>query len=313
MDNTSRVPEKTLITRVEKSPVIGSAAIYLLGAVLLLGIGWPISRFAVTQGASPVWLAWARTCLSCIVAIIFLAYFRLFRTPQPRDIPAIAALGCLQIAGYFLLSYSALAWMPAGRTAILSNATTIWIAPLSVLILNEKIPRWRWVGVAFGLAGVLIMVGPWAINWSEHTEIVSVIYLLAAALVWALAIVLLRKFPPPSSAVSLLPWSFGTASVIMLPFAMNTNIGTWNGPAIASLLGLGVLFGPLSVYCAIQAQSRLPALISGMGMLCCPVVGIAIASVWLKEALTYDLIFGSTFIILGTAFGFVRSMKRHSC
>lgn len=287
----------------------GAGAWYLLGAALLLGVGWPISRFAVADGASSIWLAWGRTSLACVATTAVLWHLRLLRVPRRSDLPAIAALGGLQIAAYFLLSYTALGWMPAGRTAILSNATTIWIAPLSVVFLKETVSRRRWVGVAFGLVGVLIMAGPWAIHWGSHQAVVGTMYLLTAALVWALAIVLIRKFPPSSNVIELLPWSFGVASASMLPFALNVGVGTWTGNAFACLFILGGIVGPLSVYCATQAQIRLPALVSGMGMLCCPVVGIAIASVWLREALSYDILFGASFIIIGSAIGMTSSSR----
>ncbi|WP_316168602.1 MULTISPECIES: DMT family transporter [unclassified Bradyrhizobium] len=307
MNLDQRADEETSNLSQGSDVAIGPAAGYLLGAVLLLGVGWPISRFAVAQGASSIWLAWGRTSLSCVLTTIVLSHFRLLGMPKRSDLPAIAALGCLQIAAYFLLSYTALAWMPAGRTAILSNATTIWIAPLSIVVLKEPVSRWRWVGVAFGLLGVLIMAAPWGVQRSSQPVIVGTLYLLSAALVWALAIVLLRRSPPISSVIRLLPWSFGIASAIMLPFALSADMGIWTEGAVISLFILGGVVGPFSVYCAIQAQSRLPALVSGMGMLCCPVVGIAVASLWLGEKLSYDILFGAMFIIIGSAIGFIRA------
>ena len=70
-------------------------------------------------------------------------------------------------ARYFAFAHVAVAWVPAGRTAILANTTTIWIVPLSLVFLHERIPPRRWVAAGLGLAGVVVLMSPLAIDWTS--------------------------------------------------------------------------------------------------------------------------------------------------
>ena len=44
--------------------------------------------------------------------------------------------------------------------------------------------------------------------------------LVAAALFWSFAIITTRKWPPVSPIFELLPWCFGLATLMILPFAL---------------------------------------------------------------------------------------------
>ena len=67
------------------------------------------------------------------------------RVPQRADLPAMFAIGVGQLGLYFALAHEAVVWVPAGRTAILANTTTIWVVPLSLIFLHERIPLRRWL------------------------------------------------------------------------------------------------------------------------------------------------------------------------
>ena len=62
--------------------------------------------------------------LSGVIAGLLLA-MRRFRLPVRWDMPAILAIGGLQLGAYFALAHEAVAWVPAGRIAILVTTTTI--------------------------------------------------------------------------------------------------------------------------------------------------------------------------------------------
>jgi drug/metabolite transporter (DMT)-like permease len=76
----------------------------------------------------------------------------------------------------------------------LAELTTIYYAApiivtvLSVIMLGEKVPLLRWLAVLIGFAGVFVACDPAHLGLS-----VPVLLVLAAALLWGIAIVLLRK------------------------------------------------------------------------------------------------------------------------
>ena len=67
--------------------------------------------------------------------------------------PTVLAVGLLQLAAFFAFAHAAVAWVPAGRTAILANCTIMFTVPLSLLALHEAIPPRRWAAAALGAAG----------------------------------------------------------------------------------------------------------------------------------------------------------------
>ena len=287
-----------------------SALVHMLGAVLLLGSSWPVTRYALLQGVAPFWFALGRASLSAMAATLVLGLFGRLRMPARRDLPALLALGLLQLAGFFALAHWAVAWVPAGRTAILSNATLIWTVPLSLLLLGEAIPVRRWVAAGLGLVGVVVLSGPWAIDWSAPNLLLGHVFLLAAAGCWATTMAVVRRWPPQHSMLELLPWAFGLASLALLPFAVLHAPGIWTGPAVATLLGIGMVAAPVGTWCAMQATTELPLVLASIGFLTAPAVGVLLAAMWLHEPLTIDVIAGSMLILGGAGLAAMPGRRR---
>ncbi len=272
-------------------------------SVLLLSSAWPITKAAVTAGASPLWFAVGRAGFSGLTAFVVLGLLGRLRLPARRDLPAVVAVGLFQLAGFFALTHAAVAWVPAGRTVILSNVTTIWIVPLSMLVLHETIPPRRWVAAALGLAGVVVLIGPWAIDWSARAVVIGNLFLLGAGLGWAVAMIVLRHRPPQGAMLHLLPWCFGIATLALLPLArlQGGDIGIWPATSLEALAYIGVLAGPVGTWCVMSAAASLPAMVASVGLLATPAAGLLLSTWWLDEPLGPDLLAGSGLILAGAA------------
>src|SRR5690242_21918875 len=99
---------------IERIPPV--ALVQLAGAVVLLGASWPITRLALLEGAAPSWFALGRAGFSAAFAFAALALLGRLRVPGCKDLPAVLAIGLLQLAGFFAFAHAAVAWVPAGRT-----------------------------------------------------------------------------------------------------------------------------------------------------------------------------------------------------
>jgi O-acetylserine/cysteine efflux transporter len=286
----------------EKLPIAG--LVQLGASVVLLASAWPVTKQAINLGASPMWFAEGRAVFSAVMAFAVLGAMRRVRLPGRKDMPALLGVGLLQLAVFFAFAHLAVAWVPAGRTAILSNVTTIFIVPLSVFVLKEHIPPRRWVAAVLGLAGVVVLMGPWAIDWSKREVVIGHLFLLGAAAGFGSAIVIVRRFPPALSMLQLLPWCFALASVALLPLALvhGGGIGTWPGPALGAMVYIGGLAGPVGTWCVMQAAATLPAMVASVGFLMTPAAGLLLATWWLGEPLGWDLLAGTALILGGVAF-----------
>jgi drug/metabolite transporter (DMT)-like permease len=273
----------------------------LAGSVVLFGVAWPVTKAAITAGASPLWFAVGRAGFSGLTAAIALALLGGLRTPARREWPAVLSVGLFSLGGFFALTHAAMAWVPAGRTAILSNVTTIWIVPLSMLVLREPIPPRRWLAAGLGVLGVAVLMGPWAIDWSSRDLLVGHAFLLGAGLCFAVAITVVRRYPPQGSMLPLLPWSFGVATLVLVPLALveGGGIGTWPAPSLWAMAYIGALAGPVGTWCVMQASVELPAMVASVGFLATPATGLVLSTWWLGEPLGADLIAGSALILGG--------------
>jgi drug/metabolite transporter (DMT)-like permease len=270
-------------------------------SVVMLASAWPLTKNAISAGASPLWFAVARAGLSGLTAFGMLGLTRRLKWPVRGDGPALLAVGLLQIAGFFGLAHAAAAWVPAGRTALLANVTTVWMVPLSILVLHEAIPPRRWLAACFGLGGVAVLTGPWAIDWTSPTVLLGHSLLLGAALSWSAAIVVIRRCPPRSSMLTLLPWSFALATAALLPIAAWTQPGPghWGIPALSAAAYIGCIAGPIGTWCIMQVTSSLPSMVSSIGFLASPALGLLLSAWWLGERLTPDLLIGAALIMVG--------------
>jgi O-acetylserine/cysteine efflux transporter len=276
--------------------------VQLAVSVILLSSAWPLTKIALRLGSTPLWFAEGRMVLSCLTISTVLGLRGTLRLPHRADLPALMAVGVFQLGGYFALAHEAVAWVPAGRTAILANTTTVWVVPLSLVFLHERISPRRWIAAVFGLAGVVVLMSPWAIDWTSGNTLVGHAFLLGAALSWSVAIIVTRAARPHLSMFELLPWCFAVGAVMLAPLliwhapdgTLGSQPGSW-----AALAYVGLLAGPFGTWCVVQATATLPTVVSSVGFLMTPAVSLVLANLLLGEPFTSDLLFGAALIIGG--------------
>jgi O-acetylserine/cysteine efflux transporter len=276
--------------------------VQLAVSVILLSSAWPLTKIALDLGSTPIWFAEGRMVLSGLIITAVLVVRGKLRMPRRTDLPALMAVGVFQLGAYFALAHEAVAWVPAGRTAILANTTTMWVVPLSLIFLHEHIPPRRWTAAGLGLAGVVVLMSPWAIDWTSRNVLVGHAFLLGAALSWSVAIIVTRAARPHLSMFQLLPWCFAVGAVMLAPLliwhapdgTLGSRPGSW-----AALAYIGLLAGPFGTWCVVQATATLPTVVSSVGFLMTPAVSLVLANLFLGEVFTSDLLFGAALIIGG--------------
>ena len=285
-------------------PVPIGGLLQLLASIVLLSSAWPLTKIAVAAGSTPLWFAEGRAVLSGLTAVALLAALGRLRLPVRADLPAMFAIGGLQIGLYLVLAHEAVAWVPAGRTAILANTTTIWVVPLSLIFLRDNFrrqvvggrPGIGWRDSADQSAGNRLDVGQRP--YRPH---------LFAGCGPRLVD---RHHRHPSGGtetpmLELLPWCFLVGSIILAPLLW------WHAPdgslghATTSwwaLAYIGLIAGPLGTWCIMEATAKLPTLVSSVGFLTTPAISLILANIFLHEPFTADLLAGSALIMAGVGF-----------
>ncbi|MGG5810304.1 DMT family transporter [Falsiroseomonas sp. CW058] len=276
---------------------MASAFRLLFAAVILFGGAWPITKAALSD-ATPLWFGTGRAALAALVAAVLLAALGRLRFPAAEDRRAVFFLGLFQLGGFFALTHLAVALVPAGRTAVLSNVVTYWLIPLSVLVLGERVSARRWVAAGLGLAGAAVLIGPWAVDWTDHDVLIGHFLLVLAGLLWTIAIIASRKWPPRTAMLDLLPWCFGIGALFLTPFALvlepQGGVGLHAWP---HLLYIGMVAAPIGTWCVIEAGRKLPGAVASVGFLMVPAFGVLLSTLWLGEPLGWDVILGGLLIV----------------
>ncbi len=157
----------------------------------------------------------------------------------------------------FIILAAWLCYYTAAKDLQLAELTTIYFAApvivtvLSIFILGEQVPAARWIAVLVGFAGVFIACDPARLGLSLPVALV-----LAAAFLWALSIVLLRKIALQERTLIQLVLNNGFFLVIAgIPLLF-----LWQPPTGGEwllLLGVGAL-GGLAQFALFEGMKRAP-------------------------------------------------------
>ncbi|CAO4178540.1 EamA domain-containing protein [Methylorubrum aminovorans] len=276
----------------------------LLGAAILLwGANWPVMKLGLGH-VSPLWLSASRFATGAACLFAWQAMRREIRLPRRADLAVVASIGLLQMMLFTALGAVALTHLPAGRSAILSYTTPIWVLPAAVLVFGERFGRQQWAGISLAGLGVLVLLNPYVIDWRNGQLLGANAILVAASAAWAACILHLRYGRAPSSAIQLAPWQMLLAATVLVPLAYAAE-GPFTGDGTGVFWACLGFVGPVATafcFCAVNAASaQLPANATSTLMLAVPVTGLALSTATLSETLSLDLILGALAIVLGIA------------
>ena len=135
---------------------VGIAILYVVWGSTYLGI-----RIAV-ETIPPFLLAGTRFGLAGLVILGVALIRRRGRIPFPtrRELRDMTIIGAALMAGGMGLVALGEQTVPSGIAALLIAMMPLWVAVLGRVLYGERLPRVAIAGVAIGLVGVGILVGP---------------------------------------------------------------------------------------------------------------------------------------------------------
>jgi len=157
----------------------------------------------------------------------------------------------------FLILAAWLCYYTAAASLQLAELTTIYFAApiivtvLSILLLGEKVPPLRWAAVLLGFAGVFVACDPGRLGFST-----PVLLVLAAAVLWGLSIVLMRKIALQERTMIQLVLN----NAFFLVIAGPPLFFLWRTPSmgeLALLVAVGIL-GGIGQYLLFEGMKRAP-------------------------------------------------------
>lgn len=262
-------------------------ALPILVLTLVWGCNWPILKMGVTEMA-PLTFRGLTLPLAAI-GLLLVARLSGDSIRVPRALwPRLIVLALFNIAGWNGFVLFGVQQMPAGRSAILAYTMPIWATMIAAVLLHEPLSRRKLLGLALGISGMAVLIG-------EQISVVRVapfgaLMILAAAILWAVGTVLLRKWQPPVAQNTLSGW------MMLLGWIPLAIAAPWFDPqplpdVLAGLSARGwfailyniFLAGTVAHWAWFTLARTLPVAVSSLSSLPVPVVGVFSGIVLLGE------------------------------
>ena len=281
-------------------------AILLLALLVVIwGVNWVAAKKSL-EFVSPVWVTAFRLVPMCIIFFLVCFATKKLRMPVRADLPIIFSIGWLHMVGFSILVSVGLQYLPAGKSIVLAYTTPLWVLPAAWLFLNEPFTLRRILGLVIGMSGLILILQPSAMDWTDRNVLIGHGFVLLGALLWAISIVYGRAHKWVTPLFSLLPWQMllGGLTQVILAFAIEGMPQFKWSLEMVLLVGFCGLFGNGVAYWLMNIVSRdLPAAAVSMGLLGVPLIGLLCASLFLGEVLGTELLIATVLIIAGIILG----------
>jgi drug/metabolite transporter (DMT)-like permease len=283
-------------------PMSATEWLLLLALAALWGGTFFFSEVALEE-VRPFTLVLGRVTLAA-AALLAVVYASGQRMPGWTAWTPFLVMGALNNMIPFSLIFWGQLEISGGLASILNATTPLFTVLLAhFLTADERITPGRLAGLALGIAGVAVMIGPAALR-GLGLRLLAQIAVLGAALSYAFAGIYGRRFkgqPPMVTAAGML----SACALMMLPIALVVD-RPWTaalpGPATwAAILGLALLGTALAyiLYFRILATAGATNLLLVTFLI--PVTAILLGTVLLGERLEPEHLAGMALIGLGLA------------
>lgn len=272
--------------------------------IITWGVGWPINKIGL-QYMSPLWYTAARMVVGTITMMLLVISINKFTWPRLKDWPLIAIIGLFQISFFMLLANFGMAYIPAGRSALLAYTTPLWVMPIATFIFREQTSYWRWIGFFLGIGGLIVLLQPQQIDWTDKHVLFGTGMLLLASFIWAISMLCVRYMHWSKSPLELIPWQLFLGTIPILLFALvkePTMVVAWNPPLILSLIYTGILVTGISYWSGVVINKELPTVVVSLGLLAVPVFSLMISAFFMHEVVDFSTLSAMLLILLGLGF-----------
>lgn len=282
--------------------------------IVLLGAVWGCSflfNAIMIREISPLWVSAGRVTIGAAICWLFFAGTR---RPLPRDwglYPQFLVLGILNYAIPFALFPYAEMTVASSIVGVINGLT-----PMTTVIVSQFWPggekaSWnKWVGVAVGLLGAIILASP-SLGDGASAQIVGLLAALGATICYALTLNYARRFKEVDPTVTASA-SLTGAALVAIPIAflftgvpVITRVETWG-----ALVGIGVFSTSFSFLLVYWLLPRVGATNLSLNTFITPISAILLGVLVLHERFMPVHVAGIFVIFLGLVFIDGRLIRR---
>jgi len=210
---------------------------------LIWGSAYPVIRYGIVSGATPITFAAVRYGFSA-AAMSALAVVTAVRRPSARSLGTSALLGIPVVGVYGLLLYVGEGTTSGGLASILIATTPLLTALFALPVLpGERLPRLGYLGLVVGFVGAFVLVVP-PPGIRLASSVWGPVEVIGAAVSFAAGSVALRRVRPEGETLWGVSVQFLTAAAVLgitLPLLEPGAGLPLSGPVLLSLAYLVAL------------------------------------------------------------------------
>lgn len=275
----------------------------LIWTGILFAILWSSASAATKIGllsAQPFVMAVSRFFIAGIIMLLFAHGIFKYRFPQKKEWRQIVIYGMLNVSIYLGLYVLAMQRVSAGLGTMAVGINPVIISFFSMLLFGHKVTQKNVLSLLLCSAGVLIAAYPLLKN--SYATVDGILILLVSMLAYSAgAIYYARKKWGDLHIITINGWQTIFGGLLLLPVALftyhqqknNFDLRFWG----ATLwLAIPVSIGAVQCWLILLKQNAVNA---AYWLFLCPVFGFLIASVLLKEPISWYTATGVLLVIGG--------------
>lgn len=218
------------------------------------------------------------------------------RFPRWRE-RRYALLGAL-VAATLITQTNGIYLSGAATGSLLTLLTPVFVAVLAPILLRERTSRLQWLGIALGIGGAAVVIGP-----AGAGSVLGDVLLVAASFFWAGFTVMGAAAVRSRGALEVTTAAAAWALPVMLVAALvELGLGAQVRPSLGGLLEivyLGLGATALGWWAWYRGLEKLPAASSSIPFLLQPVVGVGLSIPIFDTAPTAGFAVGSALVVAG--------------
>lgn len=290
-ETTAELP--ALPAREPRSTHVTGALAMLASAILFGSAAVPAKK--ALEHIPPFVLADARWVIA--LAIILTLLWR--RGERPVITPLTWVLGLTGLALFYLFYSYGLRHTTAANATLIAGGTPVTVAMLSAIFLQERITRFKVIGIAASLVGIVTIVGG---ATGLGASLGGNLLILASGTSWAIYLVIGRRAFSTASPLATLAGIGIAGFIIMAPFALfelfTDGVDTSRPTDLLLVLYLGIATGVaylLVTYGLAHVDASLAAIYGNIQ----PLSGAGSGWLILGEPIGFAHVVGGAAIIFG--------------
>lgn len=278
------------------------AIILLILVMIIWGTSYAVTKDSLAE-VPPILFAFLRLFIASVL-LVALAQMRGGTAKLPRPIPwaTIALMGLAGVCLYYTGFNLSLVYTSASQGALIQSFIPIVTALLAAIFLKESLSVKRLLGIGISIAGVVLIILLTAPSTNAQNPMLGNVLMLGTVVIWAVYTILAKRVADVDPlVVTAYATAFGT--LLLIPAALfelsSKSFPAISGSVLLSIVYLGAVSSAGGLLLYNQSLKHLEASQTANFMNLMPVIGVAVAVLFLGESLTLWQIVGGALVLIG--------------